>query len=743
MLKKIMISLFCAAALHASTQDVELLADNVSKNGDVVNAEGNVIMYSKEYLITANKAVYDQKNEIVEFFGNVNSLRGLNETSRTNYLRLNLKSKEDFATENFIMDKEAEIWMQNNESCSDDGYYRTKGSVVSSCNIQDPDWRIKYSSGKLNKETKFLHLYNPVFYAGDVPVFYLPYFGFPTDKTRRSGLLIPEIGYMKNEGVYYKQPIYLAPYESWDLQFDPQVRSRRGFGIYTTFRFADSPYSYGEIRGGIFDNFKRAQEKLEYKNEKHHGIEFEYDRSKLAKYLIDGDFKEQLWIDFKKVNDVEYFDLKEKGGLSDDDDSLVASRLNYYLTTDEHYFGLYSRYYIDTDKLNKKNTFRNDDTIQELPTLQYHKFSNSLFLDNLIYSVDTKYHNYTRSVGTEASQYELNIPLSFSLPLFNDYLNLKFSENLYATHIDYRDNFLYRNGGLSSDDSANYVNHYHRISLSTDLAKAYDSFYHTVNFELDYIVPGYQSGDINSRLFKEYQYDYDKERGRVNQNRLNDIASNLYYEDNFLGELGKDYTQRNFGAKFTEYIYDENGRKFIRHSVRQRYDFEDEELGDLTHRLDLYFKNGFSIGNRFEYSHENHEFEKIQTYARYADTKFSASINHTYENVKRATDRYDKDNYTILNASVNLPNFYKVFGSWEYDWEREYNKMWRLGVTQNRRCWNYTFVYQEDIEPRTSSSLSYEKAKKEQGFYFFVNFYPFGGVSYDFSKDKEYKAANQ
>ncbi|CZE51390.1 putative periplasmic protein [Campylobacter geochelonis] len=738
-----MISLFCAAALHASTQDVELLADNVSKNGDVVNAEGNVIMYSKEYLITANKAVYDQKNEIVEFFGNVNSLRGLNETSRTNYLRLNLKSKEDFATENFIMDKEAEIWMQNNESCSDDGYYRTKGSVVSSCNIQDPDWRIKYSSGKLNKETKFLHLYNPVFYAGDVPVFYLPYFGFPTDKTRRSGLLIPEIGYMKNEGVYYKQPIYLAPYESWDLQFDPQVRSRRGFGIYTTFRFADSPYSYGEIRGGIFDNFKRAQEKLEYKNEKHHGIEFEYDRSKLAKYLIDGDFKEQLWIDFKKVNDVEYFDLKEKGGLSDDDDSLVASRLNYYLTTDEHYFGLYSRYYIDTDKLNKKNTFRNDDTIQELPTLQYHKFSNSLFLDNLIYSVDTKYHNYTRSVGTEASQYELNIPLSFSLPLFNDYLNLKFSENLYATHIDYRDNFLYRNGGLSSDDSANYVNHYHRISLSTDLAKAYDSFYHTVNFELDYIVPGYQSGDINSRLFKEYQYDYDKERGRVNQNRLNDIASNLYYEDNFLGELGKDYTQRNFGAKFTEYIYDENGRKFIRHSVRQRYDFEDEELGDLTHRLDLYFKNGFSIGNRFEYSHENHEFEKIQTYARYADTKFSASINHTYENVKRATDRYDKDNYTILNASVNLPNFYKVFGSWEYDWEREYNKMWRLGVTQNRRCWNYTFVYQEDIEPRTSSSLSYEKAKKEQGFYFFVNFYPFGGVSYDFSKDKEYKAANQ
>ena len=78
-----------------------------------------------------------------------------------------------------------------------------------------------------------MHLYNPVFYVGKVPVLYLPYFGFPTDKTRRSGLLIPEIAYLSEQGLYYKQPIYFAPMQSWDLEFDPQIRTRRGAGIYT------------------------------------------------------------------------------------------------------------------------------------------------------------------------------------------------------------------------------------------------------------------------------------------------------------------------------------------------------------------------------------------------------------------------------------------------------------------------------------------------------------------------------
>ena len=100
--------------------------------------------------------------------------------------------------------------------------------------------------------------------------------------------------------------------------------------------------------------------------------------------------------------------------------------------------------------------------------------------------------------------------------------------------------------------------------------------------------------------------------------------------------------------------------------------------------------------------------------------------------------RYTKDNYGIVNASVNLPRNNKIFGRWDYDLERSYSKMWRVGLSHTRKCWNYSFVYQEDIKPKNTSTTGYSKASKERGIYFLVNFYPFGGVGYDFSVDSEY-----
>ena len=65
MLSKIFIFLAVfATLLLAKVQNVELMADNVTKNGDIIEASGNVILYSKDYFITADKAIYDEKKQI-------------------------------------------------------------------------------------------------------------------------------------------------------------------------------------------------------------------------------------------------------------------------------------------------------------------------------------------------------------------------------------------------------------------------------------------------------------------------------------------------------------------------------------------------------------------------------------------------------------------------------------------------------------------------------------------------------
>ncbi|OCR91722.1 periplasmic protein [Campylobacter fetus subsp. testudinum] len=725
LIKKILLSFLFVSSLFARVENVEFLADRVEKDGNIVNANGNVLVYSQNYLVTADRAIYDQKSETIELFGNVNMLRGDSETSRSNYVMINLKTNDLNFDGSFAMDKDKEIWIQSDESCSTQEAYFASKSIVSSCNVQDPDWHINFSSGELNKQSKFMHLYNPVFYIKDMPVFYIPYFGFSTDKTRRTGFLSPQIAYSKSNGVMYLQPFYIAIADEWDLEFDPQIRTNRGSGIYSTFRFADSPYSGGLIRSGIFNEKNSYKEKENLKNTNHTGFEVQYDRDRLVKYLIDGDFTEGLWLRYTKLNDIDYLNLR--GKKNGDYDSLVQSKLNYFITTDENYFGAYAKYYIDTAKISSK--YGNDDTLQELPKLQYHSFTSTFIVPNLIYSFDAKYHNYTRNIGTRASQYEIDFPVGLNFNILDDYANFSVTENIYATHIAYKNNRLYTNGEFIDDNFNDYINHYHKFLIETDLAKAYDSFYHTINLKLDYIKPGYSNGSIENNLLKYYMLDQ-------SGNNIKLTDSNLF-EENFVSGLDKKYSKESTTADFVQFFYGSEGQKFLRHSIKQGFNIDDSDFENLENRLNLYFGN-FNFANKIEYSHIDNSLAKIQSGTSYANSRFNVALWHTYDKNSDNKLIYDKESYLSSSLSINLPRSYRLFAGFDYDVQRSYTKMWRTGINYKRKCWDYSLVYQEDIEPKnTSAGL---ESKKSQGFYLYFSFYPLGGVGYDFSIEQNNEA---
>lgn len=711
--------------VSANTQDFELLADDVKREADIVTANKNVLVYSQEYIMSADKAVYNQQTRILELFGNVNVMRGKDEVSRCGYAKIDLNSKDSSYEALFMMNKDMEVWIQNDRSKSDSKYYETKGSVVSSCNVQDPDWKIKFSSGKLNKESKFLHLYNPIFYLGNVPVMYLPYFGFSTDTKRRTGLLPPEFGYSRSGGFFYRQPIYIAEYNSWDLQFDPQIRTKRGTGLYTTFRFADSPYSRGSISFGAFNDKESYRQRemssnsnrLPLKNKTHRGVEVKYERDRLVKHLIDSDLQEGLWLDATKLNDIDFINLKSRSGDDDDENSLVTSKLNYFISSDKHYIGAYARYYIDTAKVGSR--YENKDTLQEYPSFQYHKYTDKFILPNLLYSVDLYSHNYTRKIGVEATQYEFNLPISLHIPLASEYLKFSYYHYLYATQINYS-NKMYRPTG-GEDKSANYFENSHKLSLHTDLAKAYESFYHSVNLGVDYTVRGHHDG----KLPDEYEtvegdeniYIYDM-LGRKYQNFIN-----------------SNYTDNEVAGRLTHYFFNQEGRKILRHTISQGYYTKKGEYSNLKNIVGFYPAKNISLYNKLEYSHQKGYLEKTQFGASYHNSIFGSSLWHTYER----KNEQEKRSFVSGTGFVNLPHSYRLLGGVQYDLEKDYTKQWQIGVSHKRKCWNYSLIYEEKIEPTTTTSGS--ASKKSKGVYFMVNFYPMGGVHYDFSVGESYEAA--
>lgn len=705
----------------ARVENLELLADDVRREDNTTIANGNVLVFSQSYLATADKAIYhdDDNNSSIELFGNVNLMYKDGYISRSSYSKLYLENNNITSDVSFMMSQKNEIWMQSENACDDSEYYNTSGSVVSSCNVNDPDWSIKFTSGMLNKESKYLHLFNPRFYIGNIPVFYLPYFGFPTDRTRRTGLLIPRIGYKQKEGFFYAQPIYFAPQDRWDLELDPQIRTNRGAGIYGTFRFIDSPDSKGSITTGVFEEKDEYQKDHKLKNSTHKGFELKYERDKLAKYLLDDSYKEGLWIDYTSLREIEYLKLQNTGSGHDQDDSLVTSRFNYFLSKDNHYVGLYGRYYVDLYELATKGN--NDKTVQELPTVQYHKFVDSLFIPKLLYSTDLMYHRYDRDIGATANQVEFNLPVTWSTDLADEYLKFSIKENIYATDIKYSNNKRIINGEVDEVNNNDYLNTYTQLALFTELSKPYESFFHTINFGVDYIIPGYEKNNIDKKIYGGSRY--------LN----NPDLFERYLEDNFVNVMDEKYLYETSSASMVQYFYNKEGRKVLRHSAESGYNIDKDRYLNLKHRVSIFPLSNLALHNKFEYNWEEDIFEKIQSMISYSQSIFSFMAWHNYENKGKSlsTKKYDKEEYFGVGGSINITRSYSVFGTTEYNFEEDYTKMWALGLNYRRKCWGYTIKFQEDVEPEfTSAGPGMEKKK---AIYLYFNFYPIGSVGYDYS----------
>ena len=691
----LLLVLFFGSVWAQPPQDVEVLAQNVTKNGTMVHAVKDVVLYSPKYLITADEAYYDYESGDLELFGNITMLEGVSYATRSGHTKLNLNTDKGVSDPLFFFEEKSNVWIKCENAVLSPDTYVTQKSIVSSCNTQDPDWKIAFTTGEFNKENKWLHLYNPVFYANDIPVFYLPYFSFSTDKTRRTGLLRPEFGMGGSEGFYYMQPIYFAPDVDYDVELRPQIRTSRGEGMHGTYRFVDSPYSHGDITTGYFKEQSSYAKEEDLKNSSHYGLHVMYDRSELlsTKY---NNLEDGLWVDINYLNDIDYYNTMNNNLLSYD--KLVTSRFNYYVTKDLDYFGVYAKYYIDTSKTT------NDATMQELPTLHYHHFSNPLLLDNLLYSVDYKAKNYDRKEGITALQNEVDAPFTFYFSLLEDYLHVSVSENIYASHIAYGNDDTQENEGK-------YWRNYHKISLYTEVAKPYDSFYHTMFIGLDHIIPSKE--DENG-----YMADF--------------IALNTLAKSTSL--------------TLKEFFYDNDAEKKVSHKIRQFYysDYE-YKYGNLENDLKYHITDKVSLGNTIHYSHEFHKISRNQVSANYADDTYSTSLRYTYQdNIYKENTIYkiledvttNKDyNYITFYADTKYFTHYNIFTSINYDVRDDEFKGWTLGFKKSSKCWDYSIQYRDKTTPKlTSASID---SVNRQGVIFQFNIYPMGSVGYEISQKTE------
>ena len=109
--------------------------------------------------------------------------------------------------------------------------------TYTTCDPQQPDWLL--SAGELNlyPESGYGTARNATLRFQGVPILYAPWFRFPTDDRRVSGLLYPRFASSNDNGVEYHQPIYWNIAPNQDATITPGWYSERGAALEGEYRY--------------------------------------------------------------------------------------------------------------------------------------------------------------------------------------------------------------------------------------------------------------------------------------------------------------------------------------------------------------------------------------------------------------------------------------------------------------------------------------------------------------------------
>ncbi len=670
----------------AEEKNIQILAASVLRSGSVVTASGNVVVYYDNKILQADRAKYDTNGSILELFGRVEMMEGVEFASLSDYVKLDLKNDKNLFSDIFMADLQNTLWMRGQKAKKVHDRVKLAKAFVSSCDVACPDWHMEFTSLDFNTTTKWLNIWNPVLYMKDTPLLYFPYLGFSTDRERRSGLLRPYFGVSSRDGFFYTQPVYYAPDPQWDLEIDPQIRAARGKGIYATLRFVDTPRSRGKITTGYFIDTDSFVEEYNLRNRSHYGLQANYESSRVFVSPQSGNH-DGLYVDITYLKDPDYKNLQAYTTAELVNSSQVQSRINYYFNTPDYFTGIYAKYFIDTSLASNKNT------VQSIPVIQLHRYQNKLLgLDALHYSADYRVSSFFTAAGKHMQLQEINAPLIFYTNFFEGYLNLSVSENLYYSYIGYQN--------LPSNAPGNYYTffrNYHKIDIYTDLARKFGERFHTLQVRLTYNRPSFSN-----------------EKGYV------DPSISVLRSPN-----------ENMVLSATNYLYNRDGKEFFYYRLSQPvlYEKSDHKYGDIEHEFRIKFLENYELYSDIFYSYYMKSLSGATSHIKYTQPAYDIMLTHFFKIVQNerrsdfftASGTYRSESGNDWTAKISYDNLDQKIRRWE------------AGVHFFRHCWDLNLGIKDEKRPILTSAGA--QSIDNLVLYFQINLVPLGGFEQRFEQE--------
>jgi LPS-assembly protein len=229
---------------------VEAAADNQTWAGNVWTGAGNVEFHYRDYILRADKVIYDRTTTEVQAEGHVHVTGGPNDVlinADHGDMLLNLHTARFYQVSGSQGVRSAgrsvvystanpflfsgRVLIQTGE-----GQYRIVDGTMTNCHLPKPDWQLFSKSIALDNGEASTH--NTIFKFLGIPLLYLPYLRHPSEETgRESGILIPVLSNSSIKGFVVGEQVYWVINRSMDMVVGSEFYSKRGWAPNGDFRY--------------------------------------------------------------------------------------------------------------------------------------------------------------------------------------------------------------------------------------------------------------------------------------------------------------------------------------------------------------------------------------------------------------------------------------------------------------------------------------------------------------------------
>lgn len=249
-----------ASALRVTAERTEF--DQVTEE---FRAAGSVVVTQGPVRLTADRAALHKLSGRLTATGHVH-LKDQEHDVWAEELTINVNTESVLVVNGKIFLKETGTWLRGRLlQRFSETHYRVKDGTFTNCEADDgqiPDWSFSFQDVDVEQgdsvfaKDAWLNIRNR-------PVLPVPVLRYPMPNARKTGFLVPTIGFDNVLGVQYRQGFYWALSPSQDLTIAPQILTKRGQGGDVGYRYVLNRRSRGQWLINAFNDTDAKQSRAQ------------------------------------------------------------------------------------------------------------------------------------------------------------------------------------------------------------------------------------------------------------------------------------------------------------------------------------------------------------------------------------------------------------------------------------------------------------------------------------------------